>query len=166
MRTANSRWLWITLGAFAVDRATKYAIESLTPLGYHKTLIPNFFALVHASNPGLAFGFFADAPSPRVSALLTISTLVVCVLLAWLLVAGHAGSGAGRPGVALILGGALGNLFDRALFSRVTDFFDLQFGIYHWPAFNVADTAITFGAIFVAYEVIFQQKRVASPEKS
>jgi signal peptidase II len=165
MRPSHSRWIWITLGAFALDRLTKYAIESLTPLGFHKPLIANFFALVHASNPGLAFGFFADAPSPRVSLLLTLATLFVCALLTWLLFAGHAGVAAGRSGVALILGGALGNLFDRALFSSVTDFFDVQFGSYHWPAFNIADTSITVGALLVAYEILFQHKHVASHEE-
>jgi signal peptidase II len=165
MRHFRSRWIWITLAAFALDRATKYVIESRTRLGFHRTIIPNLFSVVHATNPGLAFGFFSDTPSAIVSLLLTIATLFVCVVLAWLLMADRAGAALARFGVALILGGALGNLFDRALFSSVTDFFDVQFGSYHWPAFNIADSAITIGALLVAYEIIFRQKRVASPAK-
>ena len=86
-------------------------------------------------------------------------------MLAWLLVAGHAGAAAGHTGVALILGGALGNLLDRRCILACTDFFDFQFGNYHWPAFNVADSAITIGAVLLAFELIFHAEARFLPEK-
>jgi signal peptidase II len=163
MEPSRTRWIWVTLFALALDRATKYAVEVRTPLGYHKVLIQHFFTFVHASNPGLAFGIFADSPSRRMTAMLSIGTIIICALLVWLLVSGRAGGTAGQFGVALILGGAAGNLLDRLMYSRVTDFLDFQFGNYHWPAFNVADSAIMIGAVILGIELLFFQKHV-SPE--
>jgi signal peptidase II len=157
--------MWFTLGAFAADRATKYAVERSTSLDYRRVVIPNFFSLVHTRNPGLAFGVLADSPSAWMTALLSISTLLVCVLLAWLLFSDRAGGAMAQTGVALILGGALGNLYDRVLYSKVTDFLYLHTARYQWPAFNVADSAITVGAVLVAVELIFLQSHAASSEE-
>jgi signal peptidase II len=165
MTLHRANWIWITLGVFAVDRATKYAIETMTPLGYRRTYIPQFFSIVHTSNPGIAFGFFSDSPSRWINLTLSVATLIVCILLTWLLLAGHAGAASGRAGVALILGGALGNLFDRALHSSVTDFIYFHFRSYEWPAFNFADSAITIGAILIGIELIFMRKHTASVEE-
>ena len=166
MENSRTRWIWITLFAMALDRATKYAVEVRTPLGYHKVLIQNFFTFVHASNPGLAFGIFADSPSSKMTAMLSIGTIIICAMLVWLLVSGRAGGNAGQTGVALILGGAAGNLLDRLLYSRVTDFLDFQFGNYHWPAFNVADSAIMIGAVILGFELLFTQKQDSSEQHS
>jgi signal peptidase II len=155
-------WIWWTLGAVALDRITKSAIERITPLDYRRTIIPNFFTIVHAHNPGLAFGMFADSSSPRLISAFSIGALVVCFSLTWLLVTHRAGNGISRSGVALILGGALGNLYDRILYAKVTDFLFFQLGAYRWPAFNVADIAITVGAILVGIDLIFLQKHAAS----
>jgi signal peptidase II len=162
MAPSRTRWIWVTLFALALDRATKYAVEVRTPLGYRRVLIQHFFTFVHASNPGLAFGIFADSPSRRLTAMLSIGTLMICALLVWLLVSGRAGGLAGQVGVALILGGATGNLIDRLLYSRVTDFLDFQFGNYHWPAFNVADSVIMIGAVILAIELMFLHKHASS----
>jgi signal peptidase II len=162
MAPSRTRWIWVTLFALALDRATKYAVEVRTPLGYRRVLIQHFFTFVHASNPGLAFGIFADSPSRRLTAMLSIGTLIICALLVWLLVSGRAGGPAGPVGVALILGGATGNLIDRLLYSRVTDFLDFQFGNYHWPAFNVADSVIMIGAVILAIELMFLHKHTSS----
>jgi signal peptidase II len=165
MELFRIRWFWFTLGAFALDRASKFAIESRTPLGFSQVLIPNFFTLVHSNNPGLAFGLFADAASPRMTAILSLSALVVCAMLVWLLVSDRAGGPAARLGVALILGGALGNCFDRTIYSTVTDFLYFHFGNYGYPAFNFADSAIAIGAAIVGIELVFLHKQAASPEE-
>ncbi|MFZ0821507.1 MAG: signal peptidase II [Candidatus Acidiferrales bacterium] len=164
MALRRVNWIWITLGVFAADRATKYAIETMTPLGYHRTYIPSFFAIVHTSNPGIAFGFFSDSPSRWINLTLSVAALVVCILLTWLLFAGHAGSAPGRTGVALILGGALGNLFDRLIHSGVTDFLYVKIHGYEWPSFNCADSAITIGAILIGIELVFMRKHMAGSE--
>jgi signal peptidase II len=166
MQTSRTRWIWITLLAIALDRATKYAVEVKTPLGYRKVLIQHFFTFVHASNPGLAFGIFADSPSAKMTAMLSVGTIIICAMLIWLLVSGRAGGTAGQTGVALILGGAAGNLLDRLLYSRVTDFLDFQFGNYHWPAFNVADSVIMVGAVILGIELVFMQKNSSAEEHS
>jgi signal peptidase II len=166
MEPSRTRWIWVTLFALALDRATKYAVEVRTPLGYRRVLIRHFFTFVHASNPGLAFGIFADSPSPKLTAMLSIGTMIICALLVWLLISGRAGGRAGQVGVALILGGAAGNLFDRLLYSRVTDFLDFQFGNYHWPAFNVADSVIMIGAVILGIELLFLQTHASSEQDS
>jgi signal peptidase II len=164
MEHSRTGWIWFTLSAFAADRATKYVVEKFTTLDYYHVVIPKFLSLIHTRNPGLAFGVFSDSPSARLTLLLSLSTLLVCALLTWLLVSGHAGGDTARIGVGLILGGALGNLYDRVLYSKVTDFLYFQIGSYHWPAFNLADSAITVGAALIAVELIFLQKHAASPE--
>ncbi len=165
MGLSRIRWFWFTLGAFALDRATKFVIETRTPLGFSRVLIPDFFTLVHSNNPGLAFGFFADAASPRTTVLLSVSSHLICAMLFWLLVSDRAGGPISRSGVALILGGALGNCFDRAIYSTVTDFLYFHFGGFHYPAFNLADSAIALGAAIVGIELIFLQKHVAPHEE-
>ena len=121
---------------------------------------------METSNPGLAFGIFADSPSRRMTAMLSIGTMIICALLVWLLVSGRAGGTAGQVGVALILGGAAGNLLDRLMYSRVTDFLDFQFGNYHWPAFNVADSVIMIGAVILGVELLLLQRHASSEQHS
>jgi signal peptidase II len=158
MAPRRLNWIWITLGVLVADRATKYSIERTTPLGYRRTVVPQFLSIVHTSNPGIAFGFFADSPSRWIGIALSVAALVVCILLTWFLLSGNAGAAAGRAGVALVLGGALGNLFDRIIHSSVTDFIYVHFRSHEWPAFNLADSAITLGAILIGFELLFVRK--------
>lgn len=147
------RWVWLSLGVMAADRATKAAIEILTPEGYRRSLIDDFIYIVHARNPGIAFGIFSDSPPKWLTLLLIIGSLAVIGALSWMLVAGQAGT-ISRAGLALILGGAAGNVTDRLIHGAVTDFFEVILGSYHWPAFNVADSAITIGAVLVALDLL------------
>ena len=151
---ARLRWLWLTLGIAVVDRATKAWFETQTDLSWRHEVIHNFIYLVHSLNPGIAFSMFADSHSPWLRILLTGGSLVVICALAWLLVAGQSGAVA-CAGLALLLGGATGNVTDRILHGAVTDFFEVWLGSYRWPAFNVADSAITIGAIFLILDLIF-----------
>jgi signal peptidase II len=159
------RWLWLTLAVVFLDRATKALIESRTPEGWRHEVIHNFIYLVHSSNPGIAFSMFADSHSPWLRILLIGGSLVIIAAIVWLLVASRSGGVMAAAGLALLLGGATGNLTDRLLHGAVTDFFEVWFGSYHYPAFNVADTAITIGAILVLLDVLFP-RRTVSPEKS
>src|SRR5260370_22061612 len=160
------RWLWLSLEIVAADRATKAAVEIFTPDGYRHTLVRNFVYLVHAQNPGIAFGIFSDSPPKWLLGLLVAGSLTVIGALAWLLATGHAGGKLSQAGVALILGGATRNVTARLLHGGVTDFFEVLLGSYHWPAFNVADSAITIGAALVVLELFFGARGTAGETKS
>ena len=149
------RWLWLTLVIVLLDRATKTLIEVFTVEGWRRELIHNKIYLVHSRNPGIAFGAFADSASSETRFFLIISSLVVMVIIAWMLLAGKSDSFVGATGLALLLGGAAGNVTDRILHGAVTDFFEVWFGTYHYPAFNVADSAITIGAVLIVLDVLF-----------
>jgi signal peptidase II len=159
MRRLRYDWIWIAASVLALDRASKYVVETLTPLGYMLPVVPGFFTFVHAANPGVAFGLFADAPSGVVTIILSAATVVVCALLIGLLTSGRAGHRLSTLGVSLILGGALGNLFDRIFHAGVTDFLYFHIGSHYWPAFNVADAAIAVGTTLVGIELIFLSGR-------
>lgn len=147
------RYLWITLAVVALDRGTKAWFESQTPVGWRHEVIPNFIYLVHSSNPGIAFGVLADSPSIWTRIILIAGSLVVIAVLAWLLVSLR-GGGMTIAGIAFLLGGAAGNLTDRIAHGAVTDFFEVLLGSYTWPAFNVADSAITIGAVLIILDLI------------
>ena len=159
--SASLRWLWLSLGIVAADRATKLAIERYTPEFFRRTIVRSFIYLVHTRNPGIAFGLLADGAAKWLPWLLSAISIVVIAVLAWLLAAGRAGGRLGQSGLALILGGAAGNLIDRLLHGSVTDFLEVWLGSYRWPAFNVADSAISIGAALVALELLFGQRHPA-----
>jgi len=96
---------------------------------------------------------------------LIVGSAVVLGARAWLFVAGHSGGSLTAAGLALLLGGATGNVTDRIVHGAVTDFFEVWLGSYHWPAFNVADSAITIGAALIIIDVLFFHKHHA-PEVS
>jgi signal peptidase II len=151
----SARWLWLSLGVLAADRATKFAIERYTSAFFRRPIISDIVVLVHNQNPGIAFGVFSDSSSPWLPPLLLLSSAAVMALLVWLLLTGRAGGWLAQSGLALILGGAAGNALDRLLHGGVTDFVEVRLGTYHWPAFNVADSAISIGAAFVLIELLF-----------
>jgi signal peptidase II len=152
------RFLWLTLAVVLLDRASKACFETQTPEGWRHELIHNFVYLVHSRNPGIAFGVFADSSSPWLRFLLVAGSLAVIAVLAWLLVSSQNVSSLNAAGLALLLGGATGNLTDRIVHGAVTDFFEVLLGSYHWPAFNVADSAITIGAALIILDVLFGPK--------
>lgn len=157
------RWLSLTLFIVIVDRLTKALIESRTIEGWHHELIHNFVYLVHSKNPGIAFSMFADSQSPWLRIGLVVLSLLFIAALAWLLITSKQVSWRTLAGLSLLIGGAAGNLTDRLLHGAVTDFFEVWFGTYRYPAFNVADSAITIGAILVLLDVLFPSKHAANP---
>jgi signal peptidase II len=155
------RWLWLTLAVVLLDRATKAWFETQTPEGWRHEVVRHFIFLVHASNPGIAFSFFADSASHWTRIILIAGSVVVIGILTWFFVAGFSGGAMTAAGLALLLGGATGNVTDRILHGAVTDFFEVWFGAYHYPAFNVADSAITIGAALLILDVLFGHKKSA-----
>jgi signal peptidase II len=160
------RWLWLTLAVVLLDRATKAWFETQTVEGWRRELIHNFVYLVHTRNPGIAFGVLSDSASPWTRIVLIAGSVMVIGVLAWLLVAGRSASALTSAGLALLLGGATGNVTDRIVHGAVTDFFEVWLGSYHWPAFNVADSAITIGAALIILDVLFGTKHHAAAESS
>jgi signal peptidase II len=154
----SAAWLWLTVPVVALDQATKFVVEHQTPEDHVRTVIPGFFDLVHRHNRGVAFSMFADADSPWLTPLLIGFAVVVMAMLVWLLATDRAGGRRARAGLALILGGAAGNLIDRLLHGSVIDFLDFYVGSYHYPAFNVADSCIVIGAGLVILELLFEGK--------
>jgi signal peptidase II len=151
------RWLVLTLAVVFLDRLSKAVVEAKTTEGWRHELIHNFIYLVHSKNPGIAFSIFADSNSHWVRYLLIAGSLVVIAIISWYLVAADGVSSRAAAGLALLLGGATGNLTDRVLRGAVTDFFEVLFGSYRYPAFNVADSAITIGAILVLLDLLFSK---------
>jgi len=158
------RWLVLTLLIVAADRTTKALIESQTTEGWHYELVRNFIYLVHSKNPGIAFSIFANSHSHFLLFGLIILSLVFICVLAWLLLTSKSVTWRSLAGLSLLLGGAAGNLADRVIHGAVTDFFEVWFGSYRYPAFNVADSAITVGAILVLLDVLFPPQKV-DPQK-
>jgi signal peptidase II len=161
MAAPSVRWLWLALTVAAADRASKFAIERLTAEGFRRPLVPNFADLVHSVNPGIAFGLFSQGASRWISSLLVLSSAAVILLLLWLLFAGYAGRIESQVGMALIAGGAAGNLLDRLLHGGVTDFLELRAGKFRWPAFNLADSAITVGAALIIFELLSGERHAS-----
>src|SRR5436853_2272190 len=143
----------IAFSVLLLDRLAKLTIEKSILLHDSISVIPGFFRLTHVENRGAAFGLFADSPSEWKVAVLVLFSLVALVIVsAMLWKNSHAITSTG-VGLALILGGALGNLWDRLLSGQVVDFVELYVGSYHWPAFNVADSAIVVGAVLLVAEI-------------
>jgi signal peptidase II len=140
-----------------MDRLSKLAVEHKIPLHDGIQIIPGFFRLTHLENRGAAFGLFADSPSEWKVAILVLFSVVALVVVSVLLwKSGHAMSTTG-VGLALILGGAIGNLWDRLSAGHVTDFLLFYVRDYQWPAFNVADSAIVIGAALLVVEILFSK---------
>jgi signal peptidase II len=161
------RWLILTLIVVFLDRLSKAAVEARTTEGWRHELVRNFIYLVHSKNPGIAFSILADNNSHWVRYLLIAGSFVVIAILAWYLVAASGVSSRAAAGLALLLGGATGNLTDRILHGAVTDFFEVLFGSYRYPAFNLADSAITIGAMFILLDILLPARGItASAGKS
>jgi signal peptidase II len=138
------RWLWLAALVLVLDQVTKLAVLG-SLVAYHDVIpVTGFFNLVHVHNTGAAFSLLADQPGWQRGFFVTLALVATGVIL-YLLKKTR-----GQPlfcgSLALILGGAVGNLVDRVLYGHVIDFLDFYLGTWHWPAFNVADSAITVGA--------------------
>jgi len=156
MATANRagmrrtwHWFAVAAGVVFLDRLTKWLmLDWLRPGESYE--VTGFFNLVVVYNRGAAFSFLADAPGWQTPFFAGVA-IVVAAVVSWLLWR-HPGRGLLCSGLALILGGALGNLWDRLAWGAVADFLDFHAFGWHWPAFNVADSAITVGAVILIVE--------------
>jgi signal peptidase II len=151
--------LWIVAIIVALDQMTKALVRARLPLHESVTVIPGFFDLTHVRNTGAAFGMLNSVEFPYKPAVMVLVALVALGAVASYALTLPASQQIARYGLALILGGAVGNLIDRARFGAVTDFLDFYVGSYHWPAFNVADSAITVGVAMLLLESLIANRR-------
>ena len=150
----------ITVTVVLLDQATKAWIISTMRIHESFAVIGGFFNIVHVRNPGAAFGFLASAP-PLFRYLFFIAvTVAAIVLILHYLHASRIEEPSLISALALILAGAVGNLVDRIRFGEVVDFLDIFIGSHHWPAFNVADSAITVGSVILMAVLIQKRKEV------
>jgi signal peptidase II len=153
--------LGIAGAIFALDRFTKWIIETHVSVLDTRHVIPGFFDIIHSSNRGVAFSLFHNSTSPWRTTLLIIAAVVALAIVGWMI---GRSSGADRLtlyGLALIFGGALGNLFDRVARGAVTDFLDFYMGDMHWPAFNVADSAVVIGSCLLLLDLLKPKRETA-----
>jgi signal peptidase II len=164
MNLKDSRVWLLLLSVFVVvaDRVTKWLASTRVEMGSNVIVIPHVFAISHVENPGAAFSLFNDSSSPaRVRWLLLIFSLLAAVAVLVALVKLGRRMTATAVALALILGGALGNAWDRLRFGYVIDFLEVHIIHYHWPDFNVADSAIVVGGILLVFDALFSVKEEA-----
>jgi signal peptidase II len=160
-KNSQAARLWLLSIAAVVillDRVTKYWVDRHLNPGSAITIIPRVFRISHVLNTGAAFSFFAESASPeRVrNALIIFSILAAVMVFIMLWRVGRTFS-ITSVALALILGGALGNLYDRLHYHFVIDFLEVHIFSYHWPDFNVADSCIVIGACFLVLEIFRPQ---------
>jgi signal peptidase II len=156
-RIGKLRYLLFSLAVLVLDQWTKWLVEVHLPHHTAQTIVPGFLNLTHVRNTGVAFGLFASGGGWLLT-LLGLAALVAVGLYFWfapshdrsLLVA-----------LALVVGGAVGNLIDRISSGAVTDFIDVYVGPHHWPSFNVADSAISIGIVLMAIDSFRSRPREA-----
>ena len=151
------RWLWISVLVIAVDQLTKLWIERTMELGDSFTVLP-VFDIVRAHNPGAAFSFLATSGGWQRWAFSVLAVGVSIGLVIWLRRLALATQGLLAFGLALILGGAIGNVIDRFEHGYVVDFLLVHWGQSYFPAFNVADSAISVGAVLVILDSILESR--------
>jgi signal peptidase II len=151
---------------FCLDRATKLLVQANMGREDVIAVIPGFFDLIYTENRGMAFSLLAEGESEWRSFFLIGVTALVLAFVACILwqtsPKGLAASRWSRTGLSLVLGGALGNLYDRVVRGAVTDFLDFHVAGYHWPAFNVADMGLTVGVALVVLDLWRSRHREAA----
>jgi signal peptidase II len=161
---AEAQWKAYAVAAavVALDRATKLLIEARVSFQDCRNVIPGFFQIVHSENGGMAFGILDESNWLGRAFLIAFSTAAITLIAAFLRRSRAQMDGLTFYGFALIMGGAAGNLYDRIATGRVTDFLLFFIRDYQWPAFNVADSAITVGCGLVLLEMLRPKRQAAN----
>jgi signal peptidase II len=155
--------IWVPAIVVVLDQLTKWAVRARVPLHSSVEVIPDFLDITHVRNTGAAFGMLDAVDFPGKS--IVIGVIAVCALIGVAMYAGTIASGQvlSRLGIALIIGGAAGNLIDRLVVGSVVDFVDAYWGSFHFWAFNVADSAITIGVALMILDMIGARTHVSNP---
>ncbi len=153
----------IGLAVVVVDQVTKQWVMQSMRLHESITVVPNLFSLTYIRNPGAAFGLLAGSSNAFRMVFFGITSLFALALLGTILVRLPEKDWVGQLSIAGILGGAIGNLIDRLRFGEVIDFLDVYIESYHWPAFNVADSAISVGVVCLIIHFALERKDAPLP---
>jgi signal peptidase II len=162
MRSLRLKAYAIALAVVALDRVTKWIIETYVSAMDTYHVIPGFFDIVHSENRGVAFGIFNDSTSEWRTTLLIVLSLAAVVFVSSMLWRPDRLDRFSLWGLTLILGGAAGNVFDRIMWGRVTDFLDFYIGTYHWHTFNIADSAIVVGSALLLLDLLRPKRQAAN----
>ncbi|WP_194789064.1 signal peptidase II [Pseudomonas sp. UFMG81] len=161
-RFGRLAWLWLSLVVLVADQATKVYFEGALSLYQQIVVIPDYFSWTLAYNTGAAFSFLADSSGWQRWLFAVIAVVVSAVLVVWLKRLGRNETWL-AVALALVLGGALGNLYDRVVLGHVVDFILVHWrNTHYFPAFNLADSAITVGAVMLALDM-FKSKKSEEP---
>jgi len=156
-RPKYTRLIAIAGPVILLDQATKAVIKHTVSLYESITVIPGLFDITHIQNPGGAFGLLADQnPTIRVVVFVFFSIVATGVIF-YLYMKTDDAVPLLASAIALIFGGAIGNLIDRIRFGRVVDFLDVYIGTLHWPCFNIADSAVTIGVTIFLFHTVFRK---------
>jgi len=156
------KWLWLSLTTVILDQITKYFAEAELTLHQAVAIFPSFnFTLMY--NKGAAFSFLNDAGGWQRILFVCLSTAISIFLFFWLKQITQDEKQKNNQllqiAIALILGGAIGNLIDRAMTGAVVDFIQIYYSTYYFPTFNIADSAVTVGACLLIFDMILESKR-------
>ena len=157
MHKHNLTWLWLGIVVIVLDQVLKFVIKHHFHYGMaHR--VTSFFNIVYVRNYGAAFGFLDDPGGKQHWVFSFLSLAMSIILIIWLLTleAHHRWRAAA---LALVIGGALSNFWGRFTFGYVVDFLDVHLGNYHWPAFNIADSAICVGAVILMMTFVKHKKK-------
>jgi signal peptidase II len=160
-RFGKLRYLFLSLAVIVADQWSKWMIEAHLPFHSSQPVVSGLFNLTHVRNSGVAFGLFAS-DGGRGSWFLVLLGLVALAAVAVYFRFTPSHDRFLLTALALVVGGAVGNLIDRTTSGAVTDFLDLYTGAHHWPAFNVADSAISIGIVLMLFDS-FRQRHVPAP---
>ncbi len=152
--TGFTFWMLVAAVIAVLDQLSKWAIVKWVPL-YDKVPVNSFINITHQKNTGAAFSFLADAGGWQRWFFITLSSVVSVVIAVWIWRIREEGPTILLAGLALVLGGAIGNLVDRVLLGHVTDFIQVWFGSWPFPSFNVADAGISVGAALLIIDALF-----------
>jgi signal peptidase II len=159
----KARFLLISLAVLTLDQWTKWLVETHIPTHTSREIVPGFFHLSHVENSGVAFGLFPAAGSQGATWALALLSLAALGLVGFYFSRTPPAERLLLSALALVLGGALGNLIDRVTSGTVTDFIGVYLGSYRWPDFNVADSAISVGLVLLVIESFLPHKPAAAP---
>jgi signal peptidase II len=164
-RRVRLGYLWLSGLVVALDQATKTIVDRSLVLHESRSVLEGLVRLTYVQNRGAAFGIFSDSGLPYqhiLLAVVSLGALLAIVAYAWRLPVRNA---LPQTALALVMGGAVGNLLDRARLGYVIDYVDVFWGAYHWPAFNVADAAISVGVTLLVLDILKNPQGDEAPEQ-